>query len=88
MPEQEALSRNLKKIRKLRNISQEEFAAECGLSKEAISTLECEKGDPKLSTIQKVAAYTGCEVPELLKKDGNIEVQIQIENRRPYRRRR
>ena len=66
MPERVALAKNLKKIRKQMQESQMEFAAHCDNSTEALSLLEREKSDPKLSTIQKVAAYTGHTVSDLL----------------------
>lgn len=66
MPERVALAKNLKKIRKQMQESQMEFAAHCDISTEALSLLEREKSDPKLSTIQKVAAYTGNTVSDLL----------------------
>ncbi len=77
MPELEALARNLKLIRKVKKMNQENFAAECGICIEMLSAYECERGDPKLSTIQKIAAYVGCEVPELLKKDGNLNLNSE-----------
>lgn len=66
MPECEALAKNVKEIRKSMNLSQIEFAAECGISTEILSLIERRKTDPKLSTIQKIAAYTGFSVYELL----------------------
>jgi transcriptional regulator with XRE-family HTH domain len=66
MPECEALAYNLRRIRKKLHMNQFEFAAECGICIETLSTLECEKGDPKLSTLQKIAAYADCEVAELI----------------------
>lgn len=69
MPEVEALAHNLKYIRKkVLKLSQEDFAAYCGISTETLSILECEKGDPRLSTIQKIAAYLDCDVIKLLTK--------------------
>lgn len=69
MPEVEALAHNLKHIRKkVLNLSQEDFASYCGISTETLSILECQKGDPRLSTIQKIAAYLDCDVIELLTK--------------------
>ncbi len=68
MPEIDALSYNLKKIRKAMNISQMDFAAECGISTEILSLLERGKTDPRLSTLQKIAAYVNCDVTDLLKK--------------------
>ena len=69
MPEFEALSQNVKRIRKELKLSQLEFALECGLSMEIISMIECQKTDPKLSTIQKIAAFTGHTPSELLTLD-------------------
>ena len=68
MPETEALAHNVKQIRKELNISQIDFAADCGISTEILSLIEREKTDPKLSTIQKIAAYVGCNVTDLLTK--------------------
>lgn len=69
MPEKRALSRKVKEIRRELKMSQIDFAAECGISTEILSLIEREKTDPKLSTLQMIAAYTGCEVSELLKVD-------------------
>lgn len=74
MPEFEILARNLKLIRKAKRMNQEHFAAECGISVETISLLECEKVDCKLSTVQKIASYVGCETSELLKKNGSLNL--------------
>lgn len=68
MPEIEALSKNLKQIRNKMHQSQEVFAAKCGISTEILSLIERQKSDPKLSTIQKIAAYLGCDVVDLLMK--------------------
>lgn len=68
MPENEALAKNIKTIRKQMKKSQIEFAAECGISTEILSLIERQKTDPKLSTIQKVAAYTNRTVSDLIKK--------------------
>ena len=67
MPECEALAKNIKRIRTNMELSQMEFAAECGISTEILSLIEREKTDPKLSTLQKMAAYVGCEVTDLIK---------------------
>ncbi len=66
MPERVALARNIKAIRKQMHESQIDFAAHCGISTEALSLMERELSDPKLSTIQKVAAYTDQTVSSLL----------------------
>ncbi len=69
MPERIALAKNLKAIRKELHESQMEFAAHCDISTEALSLLERERSDPKLSTIQKVAAYTNRTVSDLLQTE-------------------
>lgn len=66
MPEIEALSQNLVRIRREKQESQSVFADHCGVSEEEISLLERHKTDPKLSTLQNIAAYTGITVSELL----------------------
>lgn len=68
MPESETLATNILRLRKKMNKTQYEFAAESGISVEILSLLERQKTDPKLSTIQKIAAYTGYTVSELLTK--------------------
>lgn len=68
MPETAILSENIKLLRKQMQLSQMEFDAACGISTEILSLLEREQTDPKLSTIQKIAAYADWEVPELLSK--------------------
>ena len=66
MPERVALARNIKTMRKQMRESQIEFAAHCGISAEALSLLERERSDPKLSTMQKLAAYMDQTVSDLL----------------------
>lgn len=65
MPEFVALSKNIKKYRNEKKISQIDFAAYCGISTETLSLIEREKVDSRLSTIQKIAAYIGCDTAEL-----------------------
>ena len=69
MPERGILARNIRTLRKEMKESQMDFAAHCGISIEALSLLEREQSDPKLSTIQKVAAYTDQRVSDLLEKE-------------------
>lgn len=69
MPEKEALARNIKWIRMRMHESQMDFAAHCGISTEELSLLERQRTDPKLSTIQKVAAYVDQPVNDLLETE-------------------
>lgn len=71
MPENEALSKRLKKIRKDTHENQMDFAENCGVSVETLSLIECQKADPKLSTMQKIAAYINMTVSQLLDTENN-----------------
>ncbi len=66
MSENEIIARNVRKIRKEFGLSQMNFAANCGISVEELSLLERNKADPKLSTLQKIAAYIGEPVGYLI----------------------
>lgn len=77
MPEYEILAKKLKKIRKAMNESQLDFAAHCDLCPELVSKIENERTDPKISTLQKIAAYTDLTVSDLLRKEDNEEPHIQ-----------
>ena len=66
MPETEALSKRVKAIRKASNMTQEEFASKIGMSTEEVSLIERKTPDVKLSTMKKIAAFTGCTVSELV----------------------
>lgn len=69
MSENEILSYNLRKIRKEFGESQIDFAANCGISVEELSLLERGLSDPKIITLQKIAAYIGQPVTYLLTED-------------------
>lgn len=66
MAELENLAVNIRALRKELGESQMEFGFNCGISMETISLLERMKVNPTLETIQKIAAYTGRTVVELL----------------------
>lgn len=66
MPETDALAKRVKALRNEMKKSQVEFAADIGISTEGLSLIERAKTDVKLSTLQKIAAYTGYTVSELL----------------------
>ena len=71
MPEREALAKYLKEFRKINKETQFEFAANVGISIEELSLMEREITNPSLDTLQKIAAYTGNTVSELLRVDKN-----------------
>jgi len=66
MPERDALAKRLRAYRRIEDKTQFEFSEATGLSVEEISLLERVQTDPKLSTLQNLAAYMGITVSELL----------------------
>lgn len=74
MPEFEALARNTREKRKAMKETQLVFGINCGLSEDEICNIENGNTDPKLSTIQCIAAYTGLTVPELLTRKENEQI--------------
>ena len=66
MPEREAISNFLKKYRQINHETQYEFAANTGICVEELSKLERKIGNPSLGTLQKIVAYTGNTVSELV----------------------
>ncbi len=66
MPEKTILANRLRAIRRDLGQTQAEFSAEIGISEDEVSNLERERTDPKLSTLQKIAAYSNLTVAALL----------------------
>ena len=71
----EILSQHVKRIRKDMGMTQATFAPQVGICEEELSLIERGKAkDVKLSTMQKIAAFTGWTVSELLR--------VEMENER------
>lgn len=66
MPEFHALAVQVKSKRNALKQTQEEFSYQCGISSKTLSNIECEREETKICTVQKIAAYTGDTVSELL----------------------
>ncbi len=67
MPELKALAINTRERRIKKKETQLIFGLNCGLSEDEICKIENQRTDPKLSTIQHIAAYTGSSVSDLLR---------------------
>lgn len=66
MPEKTALANYTIDYRQKNKESQFYFAYNCGISKDTLSLIERCEANPTLETIQKIAAYTGSTVAEIL----------------------
>ncbi len=69
MTEKDALAKRLKAYRRIQHMTQFEFAEATGISVDEVSLLERVGTDPKLSTLQNLAAYMDITVSELLETD-------------------
>lgn len=66
MPEINALANKVKIYRKSIKKNQTEFSDEAGISIYELSLIERGRANPRLSTLQNIAAYMGITVAELL----------------------
>ena len=66
IPELDALSKRVLKFRHEHGENQLEFAEHCDVNHYTMSAIENVAADVKVSTVQKIAAYTGMTVSELL----------------------
>ncbi len=58
--------KNLKRLRKVKNISQQRIAKEIGVSQRTISHYEKGESEPSLLCLCKIAAFLGVSTDELL----------------------
>lgn len=61
-----ALAANVKKLRKAREWSQHDLAAEAGIEQNAVSLIENERANPTLLVVEEIARALGVRLPELL----------------------
>lgn len=60
------LAANIKKLRKAREWSQDDLAAEAGIEQNAVSLIENERANPTLLVIEEIARALDVRIPELL----------------------
>lgn len=60
---------NLKKYRKINNLSQEQLAFSCGLHRTYISAIECEKRNISIENIAKIAESLNIQPYKLLEEE-------------------
>jgi transcriptional regulator with XRE-family HTH domain len=61
------LAKNVKRLRAVRGLSQDELADQVGVQTPAISHLENRRGNPTLATLEKLAAALGVRFTELFR---------------------
>lgn len=68
-PEHLVLAKRVRALRKAHGESQDDFAANVGITTKLLSLIENGLTNPKLSTLQKIAAYTDVTVTDLFEAD-------------------
>ncbi len=64
----QALSANIKALRKEKNIAQERLALEAGVDRTVVSKIEREVSNPSLAILVKLAVVLGVPVTRLLER--------------------
>lgn len=62
------LAINLKRIRRMRGLTQEELAVQCGFDRTYISMLERAKRNPSLTNLVKICRGLGVDLSDILKE--------------------
>jgi transcriptional regulator with XRE-family HTH domain len=70
--------KNIKKIRSVKNLSQQSFADLFGLKRGTLGAYEEGRSEPKIETIIKVTNYFSITVDELLTKDLTVNQLLQF----------
>ncbi len=63
------IGKNIKKIRSIKSLSQQEFGEIFGLKRATLGAYEEERSEPKLETVINMANYFGIPIDDLLTKD-------------------
>ena len=62
---------NLKRLRVLNALTQEELAEKAGLTSTAVARIERNESEPRMTSIRKLAMALGVKPRELIEGDGN-----------------
>ena len=73
--------KNIKKIRSLHQLSQQDFAKLFGISRGSVGSYEEGRAEPKIETLIAISKYFKISIDELLKKEQyGLEKTVKIES--------
>ena len=72
------ISANIKRLRKVKNLSQKEVAASIDIAQAQYSVLESGKVVPTLPTLEKIATVFEVDISQLVKKTGLSDEDINL----------
>ena len=73
----ELISKNVKRLRKLKELSQKEVSASCSIPQAQYSRIENGKVEPSISSLEKIAGVFEVSLGEFFKSDSEEE-QINL----------
>ena len=72
------IAANIKRIRKIKDLSQKQVAMEIGIAQAQYSVIESGKTVPTIPTLQKIAKVFQVNINEFFKIKGEIENEINL----------
>ena len=75
-----SIERNIKRLRELKQLSQEEFGKIAGVSSKAVSTWENDIKVPRMEAIQKIADYFGLKKSNIIEDTESSNIEILPKN--------
>ena len=78
------ISQNLKDLRRLSGLTQEQVAQRVGLTRQAISSYESGRTQPDLAMLEKLAAVYGVELTDVLYGAGQRQRALRFWRRAPF----
>ncbi len=72
------ISANIKRLRKLKNLSQKEVATAINVAQGQYSVIESGKVVPTIPTLEKIAKVLEVDIAELLKKHGKGDDEVNM----------
>jgi transcriptional regulator with XRE-family HTH domain len=71
-----AIAKNIQYVRESKRLTQDEFAEQCGISRNQLIRAESGRGEIRIQTLTKIAVKNGLKITELLVEQGRAWVDI------------
>ena len=71
-----AIAKNIQYVRESKRLTQDEFAVQCGISRNQLIRAESGRGEIRIQTLTKIAIKNGLRISDLLAEQGRAWVDI------------
>ena len=76
-----AIGQNIAELRKLKDLTQRDFAEKLGVSQSHVARWETDKSQPRQKALDKIASVLGVTIDEVLSgNSGNLEKAINVKD--------